>query len=65
VSTKILYTNNICVLGTEKPHVNLEHERDSPKVNVFCAIPKEKVYGPFFFVKNAVTDNSYLDMLTL
>jgi hypothetical protein len=34
-------------------------------VNVFCAISKEKVYDPFFFVENTVTGNSYLDMLTL
>jgi hypothetical protein len=40
--------HNVRVWGTENPHVTLEHERDSPKVNVFCAISKEKVYGPFF-----------------
>jgi hypothetical protein len=51
------------VWGTENPHVILEHERNSPKVNVFCAISKGKVYGPFFFVENTVTGNSYLDML--
>jgi hypothetical protein len=32
---------------------------------MFYAISKEKVYGPFFFVENAVMGNSYLDMLTL
>jgi hypothetical protein len=41
--------HNVHIWGTENPHVSLEHERDSPKVNVFCAISKEKVYGPFFF----------------
>jgi hypothetical protein len=40
------------VWGAENLHVTLEHERDSSKVNVFCAISKEKVYGPFFFMKN-------------
>jgi hypothetical protein len=55
--------HNVRVWGTENPHVTFEHERDSPKVNVFCAIPKEKVYGPFFFAENTVTGNSFLDML--
>jgi hypothetical protein len=45
--------HNVRVWGTENPHVTLEHERDSSKVNVFCAISKEKVYGPFFFVENS------------
>ncbi|PNF27273.1 hypothetical protein B7P43_G05161 [Cryptotermes secundus] len=34
----------------------IEHETDSPKVNV-------KVYGPFFFEGNTVTGQTYLDML--
>jgi hypothetical protein len=28
--------HNVRVWGTESPHVTLEHERDSPKVNVLC-----------------------------
>lgn len=27
----------------------IEHERDSPKINVFCAISNKKVCGPFYF----------------
>jgi hypothetical protein len=46
--------HNVRVWGTKTPHVN-----------VFCAIWKERVSGPFLFVENAVTGNSYLDMLTL
>jgi hypothetical protein len=57
--------HNVRVWRTENRHVTLQHERDSLKVNVFYAISKEKVYGPFFFVENTVTGNSYLDMLTL
>ncbi|GBN90537.1 hypothetical protein AVEN_54331-1 [Araneus ventricosus] len=40
--------HNVRVWGTELPHVIVEQERDSPKVNVFCAISKIKLYGPFF-----------------
>jgi hypothetical protein len=50
------------VWGSENPHVASEHESDSPKVNVFCAISDKKVYGPFF-IENTVTGMSYLDML--
>ncbi|GBM58749.1 hypothetical protein AVEN_183577-1 [Araneus ventricosus] len=53
------------VWGTELPHVIVKQERDSPKVNVFCAISKRKLYGPFFFIEQAVTGFAYLDMLQL
>lgn len=55
----------MCILHTENPHVTLEHERHSPKVNVYCAISKERVYGPYFFMENMVIGYSYLDVLTL
>jgi len=41
----------------------VEHQRDSPKVNVFFAISIQKVFGPFFFVEETVTGMTYLDML--
>jgi hypothetical protein len=34
-------------------------------VNLFFAIWKKKAYDPLSFVKNAVTSNSYLYMITL
>jgi hypothetical protein len=40
-------------------------ERDSPKVNVFCAISEKKVCGLFFSVENTIMGNSHLDMLIL
>ena len=40
--------HNTRIWGTEHPHSTLKHVRDSPKVNVFCAIWKKRVYGPFF-----------------
>ncbi|PSN34580.1 hypothetical protein C0J52_26306 [Blattella germanica] len=45
--------HNVRLWGTENPHCVLEHVRDSPKVNLFCAISKNKVYGSFFFVNQA------------
>ena len=37
--------HNTRIWGTAHPHSTLEHVRDSPKVNVFCAISKKRVYG--------------------
>jgi hypothetical protein len=33
------------------------------KVNVFCAVSREKVFGSFFFTEATVTGGSFLDML--
>ena len=52
------------IWGSENPHVTLEVERDSPKLNVFCAVPKQTVYGPFIFEGQIVTGRRYLEMLT-
>ena len=36
-------THNCRIWGSENPRASLEHVRDSPKVNVFCALSKESV----------------------
>jgi hypothetical protein len=56
-------SGNVCIWGTEQPHAQIEHQRDSPKVNVFCAVSREKVHGPFFFTEATVTGHSFLEML--
>jgi hypothetical protein len=48
--------HSVRIWGSENPHVYVEHQRDFPKVNVFCAISSQKVYGPFFFAEETVTD---------
>jgi hypothetical protein len=50
-------------LGSQNPHVSLEHIRDCLKVNVFCPLSKERVYGSFFFMETAITGIVYLDIL--
>jgi hypothetical protein len=55
--------HNVSIWGLQNPHTTLEHERDSPKVNAFCAISQKKVYGPLFFDENTVTGVTYLAML--
>ena len=55
--------HNVRIRGLEQPHEIMEHQRDSPKVNVFCAVSIEKVYGPYFFDENTFTGTTYLQML--
>jgi hypothetical protein len=51
--------HNIRIWGTEQPHAQIEYLHDSPKVNVFCAVSREKLHGPFFFTE---AGGSFLDM---
>jgi hypothetical protein len=50
------------IWASENPHAYVEHHCDSPKVNVFCAISSQKVYGPFFLAEETVSGMTYLDM---
>ncbi|GBL95831.1 hypothetical protein AVEN_227088-1 [Araneus ventricosus] len=40
-----------------------EVERNSPKINVWCALLHDTAIGPFFFAETSVTANIYLNML--
>jgi hypothetical protein len=51
-----VHTHNCRIWGSENPLVFLEHLRDRPKVNVFCAHSKERV-------EMTITGIVYLDML--
>jgi hypothetical protein len=53
------------IWGSENPHACVAHQHDSPKVNVFCAISNQKVYGPFFVAEETITGMTYLDVLQL
>jgi hypothetical protein len=55
--------HNVHIWGTKHPRAQIEHQRDSLKVNVFCVVSCEKVHGAFFFTEATVTGNSCLDML--
>jgi hypothetical protein len=56
--------HNVRIWGSENPHATLEVERDSPKINAFCAVSERSVYGPFISEGQTVTGQSYLEMLT-
>jgi hypothetical protein len=55
--------HNLRIWSTENPHSTIEHVRDSPKMNGFCAISRMKIYGPFIFMEGTVTGMTYLDRL--
>ena len=55
---------NVTIRENENQHATLEVERDYPKLNVFCAVSKQTVYGPFIFEGQTVTGRRYLGMLT-
>lgn len=55
---------NTHIWGTEKPVAVIEHECDSPKVNVLCTVSSVKVYLTiFFFIEDTITGKVYLDMM--
>jgi hypothetical protein len=43
----------------------VEHSRDSPRINIFCAVSCDKLYGPFFFGEKTVDGIIYRDMLEM
>ncbi|GBM51925.1 hypothetical protein AVEN_1508-1 [Araneus ventricosus] len=56
--------HNERIWGTSNPHATVEEmDSDSSKVNVFCAMSQDKIFGPFFFRQNTANGIIYLDML--
>ena len=43
--------HNVRTWGTENPHEMVQHERASPKINVFALCPQERFMGLTFSVK--------------
>ena len=57
-------TQNCRIWGSERPaDATIEKNRNSPKVNVFCALNGSMVIGPYFFPNNTVNGNDYIEML--
>jgi hypothetical protein len=54
--------HNVHMCGTEN-HAILEHQTDSPKVKVYCAMSRSHIYSPFIFTEDTVNEINYLDML--
>jgi len=37
--------HNVRIWALEQPHATIEHQRDFPKIHVFCTISRKNVYG--------------------
>jgi hypothetical protein len=60
-----VHRHNVKIWANERPHDFVEHKRDSPKVNVWCALTGDRMTGPYFFAERTVPSHNYLDMLEL
>ena len=40
-----------------------EHERDSPKVNVWAGMVRHQIIGLFFFKEETIRQDDFLDMM--
>ncbi|GFX46483.1 uncharacterized protein TNCV_4549221 [Trichonephila clavipes] len=58
-------TQNTGIWSLENPHEVLESQKDSPKLDVFCAVCWRIMYEPFVFGEPTVTGSAYLDALQL
>ncbi|GBM38279.1 hypothetical protein AVEN_17724-1 [Araneus ventricosus] len=65
MTQRVSYFRNVRIWGSYNPHAIYEHERDSPKVNVFRVVSSSNVFGPFVFAEKTVTGFIYLDMLQI
>jgi hypothetical protein len=55
--------HNCRIWESQQPNEVFQFVRGSPKVNVWCGLTYDRVVGPFMFVENTITGDSYLDML--
>jgi hypothetical protein len=55
--------HNLRIWGSNNPHEVIEHLTDGPKLNVFCALYKQNMFGLLFFAECSVTGTVYPDML--
>lgn len=57
--------HNSRIWDSEKPHVTHEFVCDLPKLNVWCRLMHDHIFGPFVFAENTINGRMFLDMLEL
>ncbi len=55
--------HNIRYWSETNPHFTIETVMKSPKLNVWCAMSKNRLIGPFFFEDDTVNGKNYFSML--
>jgi hypothetical protein len=48
-----VYRNNVRIWASKRSHDFVAHQRDSPKVNVWRALTRDRVIGPYFCAKRS------------
>ena len=62
--TLVVVSIDITVIyGALKSHKKLKSVKESTKENVWCALGKDRIIGPFSFEGHVVNRESYLEML--
>ncbi|KAG8247263.1 hypothetical protein J6590_064231 [Homalodisca vitripennis] len=65
-SPHLALLNSTILFGASEPsHEFDEHERDTPNVNVRCALTQDWCLEPFFFAENSVAGAIYCDILEI
>ena len=59
----VVNRHNVRIWGKENPRVYHQREMNSPYVNVWCAVLRNQVIGPYFFPEETVNQVCYLTML--
>jgi hypothetical protein len=55
--------HNCWIWGSENPHEVMEHEHDTPRLNVWCALTSNFLTGPLIFEEATVRGASYQNIL--
>jgi hypothetical protein len=55
--------HNIRYWSETNPNITIETVMNSPKINVWCAMSKYRLIGPFYFQEDTVHGKNYLAML--
>jgi hypothetical protein len=53
ISGKVTH-HNLIIWGSQNLHQVVERLRNSPKVNVICAVSRTQVYGTFFLAESII-----------
>ena len=51
----LLNRHNLKIWGSENPHDTCELKQESPKLNMWYGIMRDKIIGPFFFAEKSIT----------
>ncbi|GBL73399.1 hypothetical protein AVEN_159412-1 [Araneus ventricosus] len=65
MAQRVSSIRNVRIWVYKNPHAIYDHGRDSPKINLFCAVSSSIVFCTFFFADKTVTGFACLDMLKI